>query len=121
MNGGMIWYANTPDTHRFAEAWLHDWLANGERTGRYRDQPALNTALSVNQDIQLQILPRSCNVQVGMRSNLAEETLIWHIYTSTGLSAVDRLTHCCQRLMAGHAGYLPSKAISGFLKATTPK
>ncbi|MBC1262225.1 glycosyltransferase family 77 protein [Synechococcus sp. BSF8S] len=120
VNGGVIWHADTPAAHRFAEAWHCNWLANVERTGRYRDQPALNNALSADQEIKLQVLPHSCNAQVGMRPDLAEAALIWHIYSSTGLSAQDRFSHCCRRVLEGRSRHLPSRPISGLVKATTP-
>jgi hypothetical protein len=51
VNGGEIWYADTPGAHRFAEAWHRNWLVNMGLTGRYRDQPAMNQALSADQAI----------------------------------------------------------------------
>lgn len=121
VNGGVIWYADTPAAHRFAEAWHRNWLANVEHTGRYRDQPALNQALSADPEIQCQILPHCWNAQIGMRSDLAEDALIWHIYSSTGLGVQDRFSHCCQRALKGRSRHLQTKAISDLVKASTPE
>jgi hypothetical protein len=121
VNGGVIWYSDTPAAHRFAEAWHRNWLANVERTGRYRDQPALNQALSADDEIQCHTLPHCWNAQIGMRSDLAEDALIWHIYSSTGLGVQDRYSHCCQRALEDRSLHLPSKAISNLVNASTPE
>jgi hypothetical protein len=121
VNGGVIWYADTPGAHRFAEAWHRNWLANVECTGRYRDQPALNHALSADAEIQCHALPHCWNAQIGMKPELAEEALIWHIYSSTGLGIQDRFSYCCQRALEGRSRNLPNRAISGLVKASTPE
>ena len=121
VNGGVIWYADTPGARRFAEAWHRNWLANVERTGRYRDQPALNQALSANPEIQCHTLPHCWNAQIGMRTDLAEEAFIWHIYSSTGLDPQDRFSDCCQRALEGRSRSLPSRAISNLVMASTPE
>lgn len=121
VNGGVIWYADTPAAQRFAEAWHRNWLANVVRTGRYRDQPALNQALSAEPEIQLHTLSHCWNAQIGIRSDLAEEALIWHIYSSRGLGVQDRFNDCCQRVLNGRSRHLPTRAISDLVKASTPE
>jgi hypothetical protein len=121
VNGGVIWYGGTTGSRAFAGAWHQNWLANVEATGWYRDQPALNQALSADPEIQCYTLPHYLNAQIGMRSDLAEEAFIWHIYSSTGLGVQDRFNHCCQRLLEGRSLKLPSRAISDLVKASTPE
>ena len=76
-----------------------------ERTGRYRDQPALNFSL-LETDADVAVLEHYWNAQIGMRSDLAEDALIWHIYSSTGLGVRDRFSYYCQRLLKGRSRYL---------------
>ncbi len=83
VNGGVIWYADTPAAHRFAEAWLRNWLANVECTGRYRDQTALNQSISTTSCLRVEILPHSFNMQYLCRLDCAKDAFIWHAhYTS---------------------------------------
>ena len=83
VNGGVIWYADTPAAHRFAEAWHRNWLANVERTGRYRDQTALNQSLSSTNNLEVEILPHACNMQYLCRKDGVKDAFIWHAhYTS---------------------------------------
>jgi hypothetical protein len=119
VNGGVIWYGGTDGSFSFADAWHQNWLTNVVRTERYRDQPALNHSLSADQAISLEILPYSFNAQVGMRSDLAEEALIWHIYSSTGLGSQDQFSWCCQRLMKERSGHLSARAISKLAMASS--
>ena len=119
VNGGMIWYADTPSAHRFAEAWHRNWLLNVERTGRYRDQPALNFSLfETNADVA--VLEHSWNAQIYKRSDLADEALIWHIYSSSGLGTQDRFGKCVKRVLGARSRKLPTRIISGLLGAPTP-
>lgn len=54
VNGGLTWYTITPSARHFAQTWHQIWLANVNRTGRFRDKPALNTALATcKQDIHV--------------------------------------------------------------------
>lgn len=83
VNGGVIWYADTPAAHRFAEAWHRNWLANVERTGRYRDQTALNQSLWTTDYLRVEILPHACNMQYLCRQDSVKDAFIWHAhYTS---------------------------------------
>jgi hypothetical protein len=80
VNGGVIWYADTPAAHRFAEAWHCNWLANVERTGRYRDQTALNQSLSTTNNLGIEVLPHDCNLQYLCKHDGAEDAFIWHAH-----------------------------------------
>ena len=119
VNGGVIWYADTLAAHRFAEAWHRNWLANVERTARYRDQPALNHSLSADKTIHLQILSHTYNAQVSKRADYAQEAHIWHIFTSTGIGTQDRFSECCQRALEGRSRHLPSRPISDLVKSSS--
>ena len=44
INGGVLFYNETPSAHRFASRWHQKWLASVEHCARHRDQPALNAA-----------------------------------------------------------------------------
>jgi hypothetical protein len=75
----VIWYADTPAAHRFAEAWHRNWLANVERTDRYRDQPALNHSLQ-ELAAEVKILEHSWNAQIQGAPKEATGAAIWHLY-----------------------------------------
>ena len=70
VNGGVIWYADTPGSHRFAETWHRNWLLNVKCTGRHRDQTALNYSLTTTPDLILNVLP-----------------FVWHAYSTLDFSA----------------------------------
>jgi hypothetical protein len=121
VNGGVIWYADSPGVRRFVEAWHRNWHDNVERTGRYRDQPALNQALSADLEIQFHTLPHCWNAQLLMRPEISEDSLVWHLYSSVGLSEQDYFSFCCQLVLEGRSRRLPSRSIQGLVNARTPK
>lgn len=98
VNGGVIWYADTPGAHRFAEAWHQNWLANVEQTGRYRDQPALNYSLQATRGIRLQALDHQWNAQILMNPGLEKNAVIWHTYSSIGVGRRDHFSLFCRHI-----------------------
>ena len=96
VNGGVIWYADSPGARRFAEAWHRNWLTNFERTGRYRDQPALNHSLQES-GADVSILDNSWNAQVQTAPKEALDAAIWHLYLEWNFDTIfefKRLLKC---------------------------
>jgi hypothetical protein len=81
VNGGVLLYNDTPGAHRFAEEWQRLWLEGYSKTGRYRDQPALNTAIKSTQ-INLYVLPDTFNAQFKTNFGVVHNASIWHYYSS---------------------------------------
>lgn len=82
VNGGLIYYNDTPGARRFASAWHRHWKLSSEQLGLYRDQPALNAALHAERP-RLHVLPHTYNHQVKWNGERPEQSIIWHYnYTS---------------------------------------
>jgi hypothetical protein len=56
-----------------------------------------------------------------MRADLAEDAIIWHFYSSTGLDVQDGFNYYCQLAIEGRPLRLPARSISDLVKATTPE
>lgn len=119
VNGGVIWYSQSPCSYRVAESWHRLWLENVTRTGRFRDQPALNHALSSAIDINFYTLPHTWNAQIGMRAEHASEAFIWHVYSSTGLETDNIFNHFCQRVSKYRPKTISAKAVKVLVRATS--
>jgi Glycosyl transferase family 8 len=81
VNGGLMLCNDTPGARRFAADWHRRWLTCYQRTGRYRDQPALNAAIFAT-DTNLEILPPRFNAQIKMAPETAADAVVWHFYAS---------------------------------------
>lgn len=82
VNGGVIYYNDTPGARRFALAWHRRWKISSQQLGQYRDQPALNAALHAESP-RLHVLSHAYNHQVKWNSGWQERPVIWHYnYTS---------------------------------------
>lgn len=119
VNGGVIWYSDTPGAHRFAEAWHQNWLANVEKTGRYRDQPALNHSIYATQGIQLRTLDHHWNAQIVMNPGLAQDATIWHTYSSTGVGGRDHFSFCCRHIRQNRTLRPDSRTVRRLVAANT--
>jgi hypothetical protein len=107
LNAGVIWYGGGSASRRLAESWHRHWLANGRCTGRWRDQPAFNHAVSQAAGLRFEPLEHRWNAQYMTAPASATGASIWHVYGSTGtLDERERewffLT--CQRLLDGTSG-----------------
>lgn len=82
VNGGIIYYNDTPGARRFATAWHRHWKLSSRQLGQYRDQPALNAALHA-ENPRLHVLPHAYNLQVKWSGEWQDQPIIWHYnYTS---------------------------------------
>jgi hypothetical protein len=81
INGGVLFYNDTPDSRKFAAEWHRLWLEANAKSSSYRDQPSLNTAIaSVNPSLTL--LDHRFNAQVMPEPKVAGNAAIWHFYSS---------------------------------------
>lgn len=79
LNGGVVWYADTPGARTLGEAWHRHWQDAARLTGRYRDQPAFNAALHTS-GCRLHVLDHRWNAQVQNAPHRAREAAVWHLY-----------------------------------------
>jgi lipopolysaccharide biosynthesis glycosyltransferase len=79
INGGVLWYAGTVGSKKFSLTWHELWLANVNRTQRYRDQPALNAAIKQSK-VRFNLLHHKWNAQVQGAPKEAKNAVIWHLY-----------------------------------------
>jgi hypothetical protein len=86
VNGGLWYFGGADRVNRLFVDWHHRWKESYERFGRWRDQPALNAALS-EANLRFAILDRSYNEQVEMASfQHTASAIIWHFYSSMEMS-----------------------------------
>lgn len=83
VNGGVLFFADTPDTDKFCQLWHQKWLASAEKRGSFRDQPSLNSAIA-DSGVSFSWLPHCFNAQVDVRPIYAPDAVIWHLYSSNG-------------------------------------
>lgn len=81
INGGVLYFSDTPAARKVGCLWHRKWLASIEKCSRYRDQPALNAALCEAQP-RLSILPHKFNAQFRVAPHVAANAVIWHYYSS---------------------------------------
>lgn len=81
VNGGVLYFSNHDDTYRLFDIWHKNWLDSYHKTGRYNDQPSLNSALNESK-INFKWLDQRYNAQVHARPHTAWGAAIWHIYSS---------------------------------------
>ena len=122
LNAGVIWYADTPAAHRFAEAWHRNWLANVERTGRYRDQTAFNQSLSMKDYIRVEILPHACNAQYLCRLESAQDAFIWHAHYTSDMPErkTEVFFQAVEQAMLNQTKHLIHAAIKMLVESKTP-
>jgi hypothetical protein len=83
VNGGVLFFADAPDTYSFCQIWHKKWLASAEKRGSFRDQPSLNSAIA-DSGVSFSWLPHRFNAQVDARPIYAPDAVIWHLYGSNG-------------------------------------
>ena len=78
-NGGVFFFNGGTAARAFFASWHRLWKESLQATGRFRDQPSLNTAL-LQSGLQVQVLPDEYNWQVMFRPIDAPEARILHFY-----------------------------------------
>jgi len=81
INGGVIFLSDNTRTHNFFDIWHNKWLQSTSTTGKYKDQPSLNSAI-LDSKIDITWLDNKYNAQVHSRPEVTSDAVIWHIYTS---------------------------------------
>lgn len=121
-NGGVVWYADTPATHLFAEIWHDNWLKNIRGTGRFRDQPALNHSLQTTPELNVFCLDHRWNAQVKTPQGLAYASTanIWHIYSSFDIASLDLFSVCRSRLKHNQPLKQSSRIVKRLTTADSP-
>lgn len=80
-NGGVLFFADTPETYSFCDLWHQKWLECSLKTGKHFDQPSLNSAIN-DSKVNFAWLDHRFNAQVHARPHTAWNASIWHIYLS---------------------------------------
>ena len=81
VNGGVIFFSDTPETYTFCNLWHQKWLECTAKIGKHFDQPSLNYAIDQSR-INFTWLPHKFNAQVHARPHTAWNAVLWHIYLS---------------------------------------
>ena len=81
VNGGVLYFADTPGSRRFGSTYHEMWLSSVERTGESRDQPALNAAIGLARP-SLTSLSHRYNAQYRTNLSVARDAVILHYYIS---------------------------------------
>lgn len=81
-NGGFLFFQNTSEVAGWYELYHRLWLHGCKRTGRTRDQPALNTSLKMS-GVRLTELQAKYNLQINVAKEGVDKALVWHFYSST--------------------------------------
>jgi hypothetical protein len=89
-NGGFLFFQRVSAVKQWFEDWHKLWLEGWTKTGRQRDQPALNTSLQRSR-VRVTELPDRYNFQINMAEGGAGDALIWHFYSSSPIRG--RLYH----------------------------
>lgn len=87
VNGGVLFFADTVEAHKFSKLWHEKWLSSVAQTGRFRDQPSLNSAVKESK-VPFAWLPMHFNAQVDVRPAIAPNASVWHLYSSNGSFAM---------------------------------
>jgi hypothetical protein len=81
LNGGVLFWNDTEGAKLAGEEWHRRWLNSAKELRRFRDQPALNTAIEVT-GAAVQVLPDRYNAQFKRRPSTVRDAIIWHYYAS---------------------------------------
>lgn len=81
VNGGVLFFNESEGAYKLSECWHKLWLEAGGRTGKYRDQPALNAALA-RTSVNIETLDDRLNAQFKTNPKIASNATIWHYYGS---------------------------------------
>lgn len=81
INGGVIFYNDTPKAFEFGYDWHRKWLKGWNINSRFRDQPSLNAALHETK-VKFFLLPDKYNAQIKTNTRTSWKAAIWHYYFS---------------------------------------
>lgn len=100
VNGGILLFNDTPGAHAFAKRWHERWKENVSQIGDFRDQPALNVALTdVRPD--LSIMPDQFNAQVKTNVQSARSAVIWHLFNTSEDCGICEFDHRVDEVVRG--------------------
>lgn len=108
INGGVLYYNDTPKARSFAQKWHQKWLENVNKTGRNRDQPALNSAI-YDLKLKVYVLDNSYNSQFVMEVSAITDAKIWHYYSSANCPRCTEFEYYVNTVMA--CGKIEKKSI----------
>lgn len=117
VNGGVLFFSDTDAAHALAAEWHRRWLSSAEATARNRDQPALNSALRAC-SARLHVLDDRYNAQIVPSPEVAVDAVVWHFYSSAGLSPMTRHEQLLRNLLA--AGNLDKDEIRQMIECRHP-
>jgi hypothetical protein len=102
VNGGVIFYNETPSSARFADDWHQKWLKSYAIAKSPLDQPALNAAI-FDTAPRLEILPHRFNAQFKMTPRVALDAALLHFYVSASIddAPVTEVERLVDRLLKG--------------------
>lgn len=81
INGGVIFFNDTPKARHFGEEWHKNWQYSYDILKRYRDQPSLNYAIQLTKP-KFFLLSDRYNSQFKSNPKSAKNSFLWHYYTS---------------------------------------
>jgi hypothetical protein len=117
LNGGVLYFNDTKGAQKLAESWHKLWLEGGLKTGRYRDQPALNAALACTA-LKVEILDSSLNAQFNANPRVATDATIWHYYGSGEAALATSFELEAARVVASN--YLDYDVLSNMISEPFP-
>ena len=100
LNGGVLYFNDTPSARKFATEWHGRWLESSARCDTCRDQPALNSALAACRP-RLTLLPDGFNAQIVPSPEAAVDALVWHFYASAARPASTGFDELVGNLLSG--------------------
>ncbi|HRR81529.1 MAG TPA: hypothetical protein P5532_10955 [Planctomycetota bacterium] len=80
-NGGVLFMADRPETHRFAEEWHQRWRRCVTEANCMLDQPSLNSASDAT-GIRVKVLPHAFNCAVRSTAFPVRRARIFHYFSS---------------------------------------
>ena len=92
LNAGVIYLADNPAAHRFAEQYRASWREFIAATGRANEQFAFNRALAVT-DTRVTVLPSSYNAQISMNVMALRGARIVHYFSGHFESSDETVAH----------------------------
>lgn len=100
LNGGVLYFNDTPAARQFAAEWHRRWLESSAGRDSCRDQPALNSALAACRP-RLTVLPDGFNAQIVPSPEAAVDALVWHFYSSAVRPASTGFDELVGNLLSG--------------------
>lgn len=117
INGGVLFWNNSPGARRFAAEWQRRWINAFGKCAYHRDQPALNSALCDTRP-RLKVLPDRFNAQFKLTPAVARGAVVWHYYSSMEFAPHTRFELLVNELMCG--AKLDMGSISSMLESSHP-